>query len=41
MKIVEKYMKETEDVVKHLKEDDKWLAYNFLGMKLFGINYLG
>lgn len=35
MKIVEKYMKETEDIVKHLTDDDKWLAYNLLGLMYF------
>ncbi len=35
MKMVEKYMKETEDIVKHLKDDDKWLAYNLLGLMYF------
>ena len=34
-KIVEKYMKETEDIVKQLKDDDKWLAYNLLGLMYF------
>ncbi len=35
MRMVEKYMKETEDVVKHLTDDDKWLAYNLLGLMYF------
>lgn len=34
-KIVEKSMKETEDIVKQLKDDDKWLAYNLLGLMYF------
>lgn len=35
MKIVEKYMKETEDMTKHLNDNDKWLAYNLLGTMYF------
>jgi len=35
MKIVEKYMKETEDMAKHLNDNDKWLAYNLLGTMYF------
>ena len=35
MKIVEKYMKETEDMAKHLNDSDKWLAYNLLGTMYF------
>ncbi len=35
MKIVEKYMKETEDIFKHLKDDDKWIAYNLFGLMYF------
>lgn len=35
MKMVEKYMKETEDMAKHLNDNDKWLAYNLLGTMYF------
>jgi hypothetical protein len=35
MKMVQKYMKETEELVRYLNDKDRWLAYNLLGLKYF------